>query len=164
MAVAGLMTKSVASALNLDRPRDSPGADIVAATSLQEAHDRNRKRNKKSRTHPYPYLGKTSAHPPTSVLGYSEPINLAGRALERLFGRQACSWELVPKQLVMKDILREERTKVWGLLPVTRFPLVATAKRDDSRRTFSAALRSTSRLPNSLAALISIARSGCRID
>jgi hypothetical protein len=49
-------------------------------------------------------------------------------------------------------------------LPVTRFPLVATTKQDDLRWTFSAALRSTKLLPDSLAALIAIARSGCRLD
>ena len=99
-----------------------------------------------------------------SLGGYSEPINLAGRALERLFGRHASSWELVPKQLVVKGILRQEHTMVWGIFRVTRFPLVDTEKRDDLRRTFTAALRSTGRLPDSLAALVSIARSGCRID
>lgn len=99
-----------------------------------------------------------------SLGGYSEPINLAGRALVRLFGRQTCSWELVPKQLVMKGILRQEHFWVWGIFLTTRFPLVDTDKRDDLRRTFTAALRSTGQLPDRLAALVSIAQSGCSID
>ena len=98
-----------------------------------------------------------------SLGGDSQPINLAGRNLVRLFGRQACSWELVPKHLVMKGILRQVDFLVWGIFATTRFPLVDTDRRDELRRSFTAALRSTGQLPDRLAALVSIANSGCNI-
>jgi hypothetical protein len=96
--------------------------------------------------------------------GRSKPVNLAGPVLERLFGPEGRSWELVPRCLVGKGILRELPARVWGLLPVTIFPVVARARQKRLRRTFLAAVGSTKRPSNGLAGMISIAESCSAFD